>query len=120
MPSSLLEGARDAVESLRGSSPARSISVPHVHLDKPATSSDATSATDSVASPRKDGVRPLDLMVSLKRTEPSIVKTRTGSVLSRGFILKTDYYPSGQWPPTGIPGLVLTRGAGQVVPWIWI
>ncbi|KAF9243458.1 inositol hexakisphosphate-domain-containing protein [Melanogaster broomeanus] len=35
-------------------------------------------------------------MVSLKRAEPSIVKTRTGSVLSRGFILKTDYYPSGR------------------------
>ncbi|KAF8556228.1 hypothetical protein OG21DRAFT_1409537 [Imleria badia] len=35
-------------------------------------------------------------MVTLKRAEPSIVKTRTGSVLSRGFILKTDYYPSGR------------------------
>ncbi|KAI9567360.1 inositol hexakisphosphate-domain-containing protein [Boletus coccyginus] len=35
-------------------------------------------------------------MVSLKRAEPSIVRTRTGSVLSRGFILKTDYYPSGR------------------------
>jgi len=37
----------------------------------------------------------LDLMSHLQRSGPSIVKTRTGSVLSRGFILKTDYYPSG-------------------------
>ncbi|KAG1804399.1 inositol hexakisphosphate-domain-containing protein [Suillus subaureus] len=35
-------------------------------------------------------------MGNLKRAEPSVVKTRTGSVLSRGFILKTDYYPSGR------------------------
>ncbi|KAG1795306.1 inositol hexakisphosphate-domain-containing protein [Suillus plorans] len=35
-------------------------------------------------------------MANLKRAEPSVVKTRTGSVLSRGFILKTDYYPSGR------------------------
>ncbi|KAG2141169.1 inositol hexakisphosphate-domain-containing protein [Suillus bovinus] len=35
-------------------------------------------------------------MDNLKRAEPSVVKTRTGSVLSRGFILKTDHYPSGR------------------------
>ncbi|THH21421.1 hypothetical protein EW146_g157 [Bondarzewia mesenterica] len=40
--------------------------------------------------------KPLDLMSQLQRSEPSIVKTRTGSVLSRGFILKTDHYPSGR------------------------
>ncbi|KAJ6512734.1 inositol hexakisphosphate-domain-containing protein [Mycena sanguinolenta] len=38
----------------------------------------------------------LDLMGHLQRSGPSVVKTRTGSVLSRGFILKTDYYPSGR------------------------
>ncbi len=38
---------------------------------------------------------PLDLMPQLQRSGPSIVKTRTGSVLQRGFILKTDHYPSG-------------------------
>jgi hypothetical protein len=38
-----------------------------------------------------------DLMPHLHRSAPSIVKTRSGSVLSRGFILKTDYYPSGGW-----------------------
>ncbi|KAH9928428.1 inositol hexakisphosphate-domain-containing protein [Amylocystis lapponica] len=35
-------------------------------------------------------------MAQLQRSGPSIVKTRTGSVLSRGFILKTDHYPSGR------------------------
>lgn len=37
----------------------------------------------------------LDLMGHLLRSESCVVKTRTGSVLSRGFILKTDHYPSG-------------------------
>ncbi len=39
-----------------------------------------------------------DLMPHLHRSAPSIVKTRSGSVLSRGFILKTDHYPSGELP----------------------
>ena len=39
----------------------------------------------------------LDLIDLLQRSEPSVVKTRTGSVLSRGFILKTDHYPSGTY-----------------------
>ncbi|KDQ57083.1 hypothetical protein JAAARDRAFT_194263 [Jaapia argillacea MUCL 33604] len=38
----------------------------------------------------------LDLIPLLQRSGPSVVKTRTGSVLSRGFILKTDHYPSGR------------------------
>lgn len=38
---------------------------------------------------------PLDLMPQLQRSSPTIVKTRSGSVLSRGVILKTDHYPSG-------------------------
>ena len=38
---------------------------------------------------------PLDLMPQLQRSGPTIVKTRSGSVLSRGVILKTDHYPSG-------------------------
>ena len=37
----------------------------------------------------------LDLIGLLERSEQSLVKTRSGSVLSRGFILKTDHYPSG-------------------------
>jgi hypothetical protein len=39
-----------------------------------------------------------DLMAHLHRSAPSVVKTRSGSVLSRGFILKTDHYPSGKPP----------------------
>ncbi|KAG1720160.1 inositol hexakisphosphate-domain-containing protein [Suillus lakei] len=50
----------------------------------------------TISIPGKQAVTPLDLMGNLKRAEPSVVKTRTGSVLSRGFILKTDYYPSGR------------------------
>ncbi|KIK55186.1 hypothetical protein GYMLUDRAFT_48165 [Collybiopsis luxurians FD-317 M1] len=38
----------------------------------------------------------LDLMNHLQRSGSSVVNTRTGSVLSRGFILKTDFYPSGR------------------------
>ncbi|KIY43759.1 hypothetical protein FISHEDRAFT_51969 [Fistulina hepatica ATCC 64428] len=35
-------------------------------------------------------------MAQLQRSASSIVKSRNGSVISRGFILKTDYYPSGR------------------------
>jgi len=50
------------------------------------------------AVPERDGSSgPIsDLMPHLHRSAPSIVKTRSGSVLSRGFILKTDHYPSGK------------------------
>ncbi|KIM67616.1 hypothetical protein SCLCIDRAFT_1210267 [Scleroderma citrinum Foug A] len=53
------------------------------------------SGTKLTPSPN-ESVQPLDLMVNLKRSETSVVKTRVGSVLSRGFILKTDYHPSGR------------------------
>jgi hypothetical protein len=124
MTSSLLDGAQDALDFQRGpaSGLARSMPVTHTQLDKSAASpplvdnADTARVSEAVTSPSKDRVRPLDLMVSLKRAEPSIVKTRTGSVLSRGFILKTDYYPSGWWLSTWIPGLLLTRGARQDAP----
>ncbi|KAI0784287.1 inositol hexakisphosphate-domain-containing protein [Abortiporus biennis] len=35
-------------------------------------------------------------MSHLQRSGPQVVKTRNGSVLSRGLILKTDHYPSGR------------------------
>lgn len=38
----------------------------------------------------------LDILPELQRSIPSVVKSRNGSVLSRGFILKTDHYPSGK------------------------
>ena len=54
-------------------------------------------ASDS-HSPKDPAVaNPLDLMDLLQRSESSVVKTRSGSVLSRGFILKTDHYPSGMY-----------------------
>ncbi|KDR78950.1 hypothetical protein GALMADRAFT_244621 [Galerina marginata CBS 339.88] len=53
-------------------------------VSQPAFSKDSTGATS------------LDLTDLLRRSEPSVVKTRNGSVLSRGFILKTDHYPSGR------------------------
>ncbi|KAG6837385.1 hypothetical protein H0H93_010544 [Arthromyces matolae] len=40
--------------------------------------------------------QPSDITGFLQRSEPLVVKSRTGSVLSRGFILKTDHYPSGR------------------------
>jgi hypothetical protein len=48
------------------------------------------------------GAEQLNLMPNLLRSGPSVVKTRQGSVLSRGFILKTDYWPSGELPATFI------------------
>lgn len=38
----------------------------------------------------------LDITPSLQKVIHSVVKARNGSVLSRGFILKTDHYPSGE------------------------
>jgi hypothetical protein len=42
------------------------------------------------------GSRPTDLSSSLIRSVPGVVKTRSGSVLARGMILKSDHYPSGR------------------------
>ncbi|KAG1726694.1 inositol hexakisphosphate-domain-containing protein [Suillus paluster] len=82
----------------------RPASVPLVGRSAPQLVSAGVEAlkTSRVASESKismtgtQAVAPLDLMGNLKRAEPSVVKTRSGSVLSRGFILKTDYYPSGR------------------------
>lgn len=41
-------------------------------------------------------VKAVDYTPSLIRSLASLVKTRTGSVLSRGMILKSDHYPSGR------------------------
>ncbi|CAK5269481.1 unnamed protein product [Mycena citricolor] len=38
----------------------------------------------------------LSLLPSLDHALPSVVNSRSGSVLARGFILKTDHYPSGR------------------------
>lgn len=39
----------------------------------------------------------LDITPSLQKAVHSVVKARNGSVLSRGSILKTDHYPSGEY-----------------------
>lgn len=67
-------GARGSILDLR----ARTL-----HVSAPASS--------SLEQQRK---APLDNMAQLQRMD--LVKARTGSVLSRGFILKTDFYPSGE------------------------
>ncbi|KAG8898129.1 hypothetical protein FRB99_007645 [Tulasnella sp. 403] len=45
---------------------------------------------------KMSSARPLDVLASLHKSAPGLVKTRQGSVLSRGFILKTDHYESGR------------------------
>ncbi|KAF5327539.1 hypothetical protein D9619_004360 [Psilocybe cf. subviscida] len=59
----------------------------------PASSSDSISSKQTRDS---NEATSLDLIDLLERSEASVVKTRNGSVLSRGFILKTDHYPSGR------------------------
>jgi hypothetical protein len=56
-----------------------------------------TTRPPSAQSQHMPSDEPLHLMHQLQRSGPSVVKTRTGSVLSRGFILKTDHYPSGTY-----------------------
>ncbi|KAJ6610725.1 inositol hexakisphosphate-domain-containing protein [Mycena sp. CBHHK59/15] len=68
----------------------RPSSIPPGALDYHRTSS------DTFHSQKGGAGTSLDLMGHLQRSGPSVVKTRTGSVLSRGFILKTDHYPSGR------------------------
>jgi hypothetical protein len=63
-------------------------------LRKPRTASESM-----ISMAGKQAVAPLDLMGNLKRPEPFVVKTRAGSVLSRGFALKTDYYRPGSLDP---------------------
>ncbi|KAF8623644.1 hypothetical protein AX17_007344 [Amanita inopinata Kibby_2008] len=60
----------------------------------PVSQRGATSRPD--LSPTRESSSSLDLTDYLQRSESSVVKTRAGSVLSRGFILKTDHYPSGR------------------------
>jgi hypothetical protein len=54
-----------------------------------------TRSVSSMFSPGPDDAGRLDLSAHLLRAEAGVVKARAGAVLSRGFILKTDHYPSG-------------------------
>jgi hypothetical protein len=54
--------------------------------------------TDShlTVSPLAHPIPAVDIVAHLHRSGAAVVKTRTGSVLSRGCILKTDNFPSGR------------------------
>ncbi|KAG8928388.1 hypothetical protein FRC01_006011 [Tulasnella sp. 417] len=69
-------------------------------IPRPSTSGSFHGRSSSGSSPALNGMklpsRPLDVLASLHKSTLGLVKTRQGSVLSRGFILKTDYYPSGR------------------------
>ncbi|KAG8890787.1 hypothetical protein FRB98_004832 [Tulasnella sp. 332] len=60
------------------------------------TGSHARTTSDPWALRKKSTSKPLDVLAQLHKLGPGVVKTRQGSVLSRGFILKTDHYPSGR------------------------
>jgi hypothetical protein len=81
------------MSSINKASPSRPQSIPPSRIDR----NHVRSASSSLNQPSRDstGANPLDLMDLLQRSESSVVNTRSGSVLSRGFILKTDHYPSG-------------------------
>ncbi len=106
-----MSGQTNKSDIVKGS-PARSISAPAtqlpVHPNKPSPLRNLSehaatlpfSGPQRSASPRDDtspgkDTPTLDLVGHLQRSESSVVKTRSGSVLTRGFILKTDHYPSG-------------------------
>ncbi|PPQ64143.1 hypothetical protein CVT24_008773 [Panaeolus cyanescens] len=74
---------------IHSSSPFRSAS-------NPVLGAHHNSSNDTIPQKASQAAKPLDLIDILNRSEPSVVKTRNGSVLSRGFILKTDHYPSGR------------------------
>ncbi|KAF5359127.1 hypothetical protein D9756_003293 [Leucocoprinus leucothites] len=78
---------------------ARSNSAPPNDSQNPSSSSPPRLLSRHQTEPQPSQPAPntteLDLMNFLQRSEAALVKTRSGSVLSRGFILKTDHYPSG-------------------------
>ena len=57
----------------------------------------------------------MDLTGLLQQSEPSVVKTRIGSVLSRGFILKTDHYPSGPFHCTAYHPILIPQLTGRAL-----
>jgi hypothetical protein len=81
------------------------------HLTTHRVSSEAQTLSTSKGA---GGGTSLDLMAHLQRSGASVVKTRTGSVLSRGFILKTDHYPSGSFPCSPFQSHFADRNLGQV------
>ncbi|KAF8577784.1 hypothetical protein K439DRAFT_1417887 [Ramaria rubella] len=79
----------------------------HAEIDRPASAPASnlhnqesfqyrSSSTATVNNNPFNGLKPLDATPALIRSMAAIVKTRTGSVLTRGMILKSDHYPSGR------------------------
>jgi hypothetical protein len=85
-----LNASRAQSMSLNGPSPLK-------HSSQRTVSDSATIRRNSANSTSGADSRtePLDLTAQLLRSGHAVVKSRTGSVLSRGFIMKTDHYPSG-------------------------
>lgn len=83
--------------ALRSSSapPSDSYNAPSPDLASDSPMTPRRLSTDPPSNPNVATSTSLDLMNFLRRSEAAVVKTRSGSVLSRGFILKTDHYPSG-------------------------
>ncbi|KAG5721813.1 hypothetical protein E4T56_gene20139, partial [Termitomyces sp. T112] len=79
----------------RASSTERPSSITHSSLVRSHLSTELTRGASDSSQESLNDVS-LDLTGLLQRSEPLVVKGRTGSVLSRGFILKTDHYPSGR------------------------
>jgi len=76
-------------------------------LSSPWTSKISPGASDTNFH-KEPKATPLDLIDLLEHSEQSLVKTRSGSVLSRNFILKTDHYPSGLPAAMGFDCVPLT------------
>lgn len=131
-----MSGQTNKLDIVKGF-PTRSISAPatnqpSVHPNKPSPlrnlSEHAASLSFSPqgsASPRGDtspgkDTPALDLVGHLQRSESSVVKTRSGSVLTRGFILKTDHYPSGKLRHTTSGGTPSNTYPHQDAHWILI
>lgn len=64
--------------------------------DSPASSPIASSGASPRTTTKPSALKPLGCKSKLKASEAGVVKRRDGSVLARGFILKTDHYPTGR------------------------
>ncbi|KAH8826577.1 inositol hexakisphosphate-domain-containing protein [Flagelloscypha sp. PMI_526] len=92
------------------SDPGRPSSIPPVLGGNDHSRSTSTSNMDRLS---------FDLMAHLDRSTQTVVKTRAGSVLSRGMIIKTDFYPSGRALDIdlnlhGAPNFRAPRGVGSL------
>ena len=132
-----MSGQTHSTDTVKGS-PTRSASAPAIqpsvypgkpsplrHISERAASIPASISPQKSASPQDDtipskDIPTIDFVGYLQRSESSVVKTRSGSVLTRGFILKTDHYSSGALPVTDGGAAPSNTYPHQVVHWILI